>query len=91
MDTNLGQAATAVATVRTLPRLAADWCFLRPTGSGMSVAPVQVVAQGRTLPSAGTYGISGLTSMTTCVVDVLDIDADHKFSTRLGPSASPPV
>lgn len=92
MDTNLGQAATAVATVRTLPPLTAAWRLQRPMGSEMSVAPVQVIVQGRTLPSAGTYGVSAPTAtMTTCVTDVLGIDADHKFSTRSGPSASPPV
>jgi hypothetical protein len=91
MDTNLGQAATAVATVRRLPGLA-PWQFLRPIGSGTSAAPVQVTLKGRTLPTAGTYGVSALaTTMTACVTDVLGVDADHTFSTRLGPSASPPV
>lgn len=90
----LTQADTAVATMRTLPWLST------------SVSPCPVARQSATetalraisLPLGGYDGAMELLpgadadqNKTNAIADVWGMDVDHKFSTRLGPTASPPV
>lgn len=102
MDINIFQPAdTAVATVRTLP-----W-FITPSTSWRQVVSVRSGVLASTeapdhaisMTAVDAYRACGVIVAGMCVgitqdqaaAGLVATGADHQFSTRLGPSASPPV
>jgi len=96
MDSNLTQTDTVMATMRTLP-------WLPISVSACAVArqnAPETALRAISLPVAGydcaielLAGADADTdpTKTNQIADVWGMDVDHKFSTRLGPTASPPV
>jgi len=95
MDSNiLTQADTAVATMRTLPWLTTS-VSARPAARQ---AGPETAQRAISLPVGGydcdielVSGADTDRTKTNAIADVWGMDVDHKFSTRLGPTASPPV
>ena len=96
MENNIiAQAATAVAPVRALPRFVSSSSSWRsmPMTSELQVG-TRFLACDRIPAMVGVtgYRMSGISAATTDrIAPVCVKGADHKFSTRLGPTASPPV
>jgi hypothetical protein len=99
MENIISQADTAAATMRTLPWLAPSGDARSPAprdGRCGSEAPTMTRPRAISTSAAGSYVVSALLA-GTCAAITTDhtiawgMDVDHKFSTRLGPSASPPV
>jgi hypothetical protein len=102
MESNTKQAnparlTPAPATARALPSLTLSPSVRcsQMSGPAMRPAPVRIPASA---DDSVVYAVGtpvGLGTLATTIdQDVLvlrDWDADHKFSTRLGPTASPPV
>ena len=99
---NISQADSAVATMRTLPWLTTPstaWLHQAVTARSVVAAPVQIRDRAISLSGVGSYRlggdpISGVRSVITtdqAATLMWDACVDHKFSTSLGPSASPPV
>lgn len=94
MENSICQAVNALATVRALPRLAAPSTTWQPLPRTLAVgaqSPVIARVRGTIMPAAGTYLVADLRTTTDSDSRVICAGADHKFSTRLGPTASPPV
>jgi hypothetical protein len=94
MDTINCQTRDAVAPVRTLPWIDVPTSRWQSMPGSMTVgaqAPVVGGLHATTMLAAGTYLVADLPITTEIDVRVLRAGADHKFSTRLGPTASPPV
>jgi hypothetical protein len=91
MDSNtIGQADIAVATMRALPwrvKSSSSWQPLPKTAASGAQTGVHAIA----LPVVGSYVVSAPAATNDRVAQLCVMGADHKFSTRLGPSASPPV
>ena len=79
---------TAWAPVRLLPELATPnaWASLAST----TIRP-RVCAGSRSIAPISGTDVDGAYAAAAMAVVALGMDADHKISTRLGPSASPPV
>jgi len=95
MESINGQAGIAVATVRALPWQATSTDAVQPrlaqAGSGAQ-APTGTRIHTTSMPGVGGYRVSTLaTTIDRFGWDLCVQTADHKFSTRLGPTASPPV
>jgi len=95
MESINGQAGIAVATMRALPwqvtSTNAGQPLLRQTGSGAQ-APTGTRIPTTSMPEVGGYRVSTLaTTIDRFGWDLCVQAADHKFFTRLGPTASPPV
>ncbi len=101
MDINMFQPAdTAVATMRTLP-----WLTTSSTGwrqlpvRSRALVPAEALDHATSMPAVGAYCVSGVSicgarariTQDQSATVLVATGADHKFSTRLGPSASPPV
>jgi hypothetical protein len=96
MDSNtIGQADNAVATMRALPwRVTSSnsWQALPLTAASDARTPALARDHAIAKPGVGSYVVSIPAAATTDrVAQLCVMGADHKFSTRLGPSASPPV
>jgi hypothetical protein len=95
MDSNtIGQADNAVATMRALPwRVPSSnsWQALPLTAASDVRTPALARDHAITTPGVGSYVVSIPAATTDRVAQLCVMGADHKFSTRLGPSASPPV
>jgi hypothetical protein len=95
MESNIvTQADTAVATMRTLPWLTTS---VPARAAARQVAP-ETALRATSLPVGGydcaielVSGADTDRTKTNSIADVWGMDVDHKFSTRLGPTASPPV
>ncbi len=100
---NIHPVDTAAATMRTLPSLStlsSSWHQQpMPVRSGAALAPTQARVHAIAMPAMDAYRASGVTISSMCAGIATDqvatlcvgTSADHKFSTRLGPTASPPV
>jgi hypothetical protein len=93
----VASAVAAPATVRALPSLALSPSVRcsQMTGPAMRPAAVRIPASAddSVVYAVGTpIGLATLAStIDQDALVVCDWDADHKFSTRSGPTASPPV
>jgi hypothetical protein len=94
MDSNtIGQAHNAAATMRALPwRVMSSNSWQALPLTAISGAQIPALARIRAIvtPGVGSY-VASTPAATTDRVALCVMGADHKFSTRLGPSASPPV
>ena len=93
MENTTVQATNAVAAMRALPSAAspARWSGAQLAAVMGEGSPTRVAARLRSMAGVG-YGCLSVTTTIGQAVSVrCDHDADHKFSTRLGPTASPPV
>lgn len=95
MDSNVHQTAIAETTVRTPDCLASTSApGLTVPAPALGVAMPAAPVRARATYAAGSAVRCGAPTTTTTDQGVLvlrDWDADRKFSTRLGPPASPPV
>jgi hypothetical protein len=101
MEIILGQAHNAVATVRALPfgGSSTTWRPQPTTVRFEAAVPNQTRDRACSMSGVGSYRIAGgnfsapRAAATTIgkAADVVCVMTDHKFSTRLGLSASPPV
>jgi len=103
MDSNtINVADNAVATMRALPWLSTPSASTRArvmTAWPAAPAPIQIQVCTASKAGEGSYLPAGalFSGMRTVIKTDLAVDlawatcVDHKFSTRLGPSASPPV
>jgi hypothetical protein len=94
-NNNTGQAANAVASVRALPwtvSSSTSWRSL-PLTAELQVGTRSIACDSMSAMVGVTgYRMSGISATTIDrVAPVCLKGADHKFSTRLGPTASPPV
>ena len=95
MDSINGQAGIAVATMRALPSQVTPINATQPrlghAGFGAQ-APTCTRISTTPMPGVGGYRVSAsATTIDRFGWDLCVQTADHKFSTRLGPTASPPV
>jgi hypothetical protein len=94
MENINSQADNAVATMRALPWPATStnpWpASIRTAARGLQT-PTSACDRTMSMPGMGSYGVSVPAATTASVVRLCTKGADHKFSTRLGPPASPPV
>jgi hypothetical protein len=94
MENIICRPGNALAAVRALPRLAAPsmtWQLLPRTLAVGALSPVISRVRATIMPAAGTYLVADLRTTTASDTGVICAGADHKFSTRLGPTPSPPV
>jgi hypothetical protein len=89
---NITQANNAAASVRSRAPFAGviRWQRMPQTVVAGHQPPTATRVRSTILP-AGTYLVTDLRPTTDSAVRFSCTGADHKFSTRLGPSASPPV
>ena len=94
MDTNtVGQAHDAVAIMRALPwrvMSSNSWQALPMTAASGARIPALARDHAIVTPGVGSY-VDSTPAATDRVAQFCVMGADHKFSTRLGPPASPPV
>jgi hypothetical protein len=94
MENTISQADNAVATMRALPWLVTStnsWRALTRTAALGLPTPTPACDRTISMPGMGSYGVSVPAATTASVAQISIKGADHKFSTRLGPTASPPV
>ena len=94
MDSNtIGQAHDAAATMRALPwrvMSSNSWQALPLTATSGAQIPALARIRATVTPGVGSY-VASTPAAATDRVALCVMGADHKFSPRLGPSASPPV
>jgi len=95
---NINLADNAVASMRALPWLSTPSASQRAramTAWPAAAAPVQIQVHASSMSGVGAYRLAGdpISGVPSTIKTDLawNTCVDHKFSTRLGPSASPPV
>ena len=96
METNtIGQAGNAVAPMCAIPwrvESSNSWQAMPKSSVSRTQAPTVTRDHAIAMPAVGIYAVPARAALTTVRVAQLSVQGvDHKFSTRLGPTASPPV
>lgn len=91
MDSNLHRTAIAETTARTLGCLASSSAPRLIAFPASSVAAMPAPVRVRAGYAAGSAVRNEALTTDQGVLVLVDWEADRKFSTRLGPPASPPV
>jgi hypothetical protein len=95
MDINIDQADNAGFTMRAFPWLTVSApVAARPMTVAVAGSQGRIVTvDGASAPDLGSYAVcpTSTTTIDRAFGSLCGLVADHKFSTRLGLSASPPV
>jgi len=96
METNtIGQPGNAWAPMRALPwrvESSNSWQAMPKSAVSGAQAPTVTCDHATAMPAVGIYAAPARAALTTDRVAQLCVQGvDHKFSIRLGPTASPPV